>query len=157
MATTNVVSLIVRDSGGSRAALNAHFPSTVPLADIQTWVTEVATRLDAVTDGVIERAFVEMSLTLPAGLKAVPGAARVYEGALLTFDAAATDYSYAARVPAVRSALVSGTAINTADTDVANLVAAYVAGVSGIAPSDRYANDILGLTSGRLSVRKLTK
>lgn len=157
MAVTNTVSIIVRDAAGNRAALNAHFPASVTLADIQTWVTAAATRLDAVTDGVIERAFVEMALNLPGGLKSTPGSQRVYEGGLFTFDAANTDYSYSARVPAIQNALLSGNNINTSNSDVSNLVGAYVSGVSGVAPTDRYGNDLSGLTSAKVSVRKLAR
>ncbi len=112
MAVVSVIGVRVRDYVGGEKSIPFYILGTTSVADIQTAVNSLLTDLDPVIDGKIEAAFVTIGLTVPGGLKADPVAGHtVREGALLSYDAADTDYRWSSYIPSWEEAGFTGNTV----------------------------------------------
>lgn len=114
MAVVSVIGIRVRDYIGGEKSIPLYILGTTSVADIQTAVNAFVTDLDPVIDGKIEAAFVTVGLTLPGGLKSDPVAGKdVHNGALLSYDAANTDYRFSPYIPSWEEAGFAGNTVLT--------------------------------------------
>lgn len=154
MALTNLLSVSVMDASQGVKAIPIYFPTSVTVANLQTYLTALAPLLDACIDAKIIQAQATTQLTLPGGIKtdAVVGNT-VHEGALFSFNAASTIYKPSVYFPSWENAGFAGdVALESTPYDA--LLAAIVDGLSTFQPSDKYANDVSGVVGG---VRKFRK
>lgn len=154
MADVHVLSVRIQDKAGDSKSMALYFPSTVTMAEIQGFADLFIPDLDDAIDGKILSAAVQMSIDLPAGLKATAADGNtVHEGALLRYDAANTDYTWSVFVPSWANANFAG---NTVDTTAEMLAVSgrLVLGVTNAMPSDKFANDLLTYSGGERSFRK---
>jgi hypothetical protein len=154
VALTNLLSVSVMDMSQGVKAIPVYFPTTVTVANLQTFLTAFAPLLDAAIDAKIVSAAATTQLTLPGGIKtdAVTGNT-VHEGALFGFNATGTIYKPSIFFPSWQNAgFAADVALESTPYD--DLLAAITAGLSTFQPSDKYANDISGVVGG---VRKFRK
>lgn len=154
MALTNLLSVSVMDASQGVKAIPIYFPTSVTVANLQTFFTSLAPLLDACIDAKITSAQATTQLTVPGGIKtdAVVGNT-VHEGALFSFNAAATIYKPSIYFPSWENAgFAADVALESTPYDA--LLAAITAGLSTFQPSDKYANDISSVVGG---VRKFRK
>jgi hypothetical protein len=117
VAIVSVIGVRIRDYIGGEKSLPLYILGTTSLADIQTAVNAFLADLDPVIDGKIEEAVVTIGLTLPGGLKSSPVAGKdVHNGALLSYDAANTNYRFSPYIPSWEEAGFTGdTVLTTGD------------------------------------------
>jgi len=157
MALVSVASIGIVDSSGNRKTLPVYFPATNTLAEIQTEINSLVPLLDTAIAGKIADASVTLALTLPAGLKAnaVGGDNTVHEGALLTYDAANTAFSYSLFIPSFLNGLFEGDTVSL--TNLAGAAEALIGEIEDggdAAATDRQGNDLTAYISGRRAFRK---
>lgn len=135
MALALVGLLTFKDAKGESATTEFNFPSTVTLANAIIFAQQMAILYNNVTTGVITRIGVAVLATLPGTLRASADAdSDVEEGARFQFRTDGGFYT-GFRIPTFDEAkIISGTKqVDTADTDVAALVAAFEDGLSLVA------------------------
>lgn len=155
MANVHLLSVRVLDDDGTPGNVNIFLPSTLTLANIQTFADTFIVKLDAVTGCKIDSASVALALTLPGGLKAGAVAGTpVQWGANFSFDAADTPYRWTLHIPGVDQGIVVGDSIDVAPQYVVDFIAAMVDGVATFEPTDRYGNDLEALLGAVVSFRK---
>lgn len=153
MAADNLLSVVIEDDDADRRSAKVHFLPAATLADVQTYLTAYAPLLDAVSDGKLVEAFVQMQLTLPAGLKANPIAfSEVQKGANLTF-LNTSRYKYGVWVPAWKPSFFSDDGL-TNDAQVTDFIAAYYQGLAGVLPSNGFGFDLTSFSAGKKTFRK---
>lgn len=103
MAVVNTISIKIQDYVGGKGStknLVLYLPATTTVSTINTLLGTMLPLLDAVIDGQIMSASVDLALTLPSGLKSAPVTGQdVHNGANLTFDPNGTDFAYSFYVP----------------------------------------------------------
>jgi len=156
MANTNILSYSVTDGIGEVASVPIYFPTGLTVAQIQGASDLLVALLDPCIDGKVSAATLTLNLTLPGGLKsAAAGDNRI--GALLGFDCANTGYRQSMYIPSWIADGFTGNVV-TEDSPFDDFIAAILSGeTSGggtLAPSDKYANDIVAFLSGFKKVRK---
>jgi len=154
VALTNLLSVSVMDASQGVKAIPIYFPTSVTVANLQTFFTAFAPLLDVAIDAKIVAAQATTQLTVPGGIKtdAVVGNT-VHEGALFSFNAAATIYKPSIYFPSWENAGFAGdVALESTPYDA--LLDAIVTGLSTFAPSDKYANDVNGIVGGKRTFRK---
>jgi hypothetical protein len=124
--------LTFKDAKGAVATTEFNFPSSVTLANAKIFAQQMAILYNNVTTGVITRIGVAVLATLPGALRASADAdSDVEEGARFQFRTDGGFYT-GFRIPTFDEAkILSGTKqVDTADTDVAALVAVFEDGLS---------------------------
>jgi hypothetical protein len=154
MANTDFISYSLADVDGQRGTVQIFVPTGQTLADLQTFSNSMVAALDAVTAAVVQAATVTKALTLPGGIKGTATAGHyIQHGANFGFDAANTPYRHTVRVPAILESLLVGETVITDTGDGQAFAAGITGGYTGIAPSDRYGNDLTALLSALRSFR----
>lgn len=165
--STFIISATIQDAKASGSArvrntqvASIHVPiGSLTLGDIEAYHDAYIQALDDVTEGVITGSNVTLNFDLPAGIKSSAVAdSDVQEGVLMTFSMNGTTYKESLRVPAVVAAKLTGTALNTGDTDV-SAFADLLTGTTQtngktIAASNRFGNAFTALLGGSKSFRK---
>lgn len=131
------------------------FDNTVAtIANLISWVQGWAVSLDAVTDGQITKLRLALLIPLPSGLKTAAAANSDNEKTgLFTMNVTGSPNRYGVDVPAFAAALFVGNSIPI--TGAVLTYMNYITGtVTGITPSDRYANPLLGAERARKTFRK---
>jgi len=155
MAEVSIITFSLRDDAGKRSSVPVYVPATATQAQLEALADAIAPELDMVTGAVIEGITISLAHTLPEGLKVVTVADSLNGmGALFSFDAADTPYSYSVFVPAIRPSLVTLGVIDVADADIAAFVTAMHDGTAEADPSYRFANDLLLLHGVEVRFRK---
>lgn len=157
MADVNLVSYSVIDATGVVKSIPIYFPVGLSIANIQAGADALASAIDNVIDGVIQRYDVTLQLVKASGLKGTPGPQVARMGALLDYDAVATAYRHGIFIPTWKEAGFSGNVAVT--TGLYNTLEALIASGGGIGgselkPSDRYANDLVAFLKGTRRFRK---
>lgn len=154
------ISYVVRDADGDKNSMSlcvvrgAH-----TLANTTTFAQNVATLLDAITDGAIEEINLLFGCELPGGLKADPVAgAEAQIGGLIAFGMDGSDYRYAVRVPAFHLAYFTMKTINLAQAEVEAFTDEMVDGetIGGelFEPCNKFEFDLDSVIEGTKSIRR---
>lgn len=155
--TTNILSISIQDHSGNTKSLPLFFDDTTTLAELQAYATDFLPALDAVIDGKIVGATVELGITLPGGLKssAVDGNT-VHEGANLTYSAEGTEYAHTIYVPTwVNAGFAGDTPLTTGGyATVQGDLAGQVPESTGVESTDKYGNDLSTYIRGKRAFRK---
>lgn len=159
MALLHIGVSIIDDDGDVSTCVIKVPQGTLTLAEMVEFGQEIATLVDAISDGKITEISLILNLQLPGGLKANPVAfSEVQKGGLFAFSANGTPYRHSVRVPALTPSLFAGNAINTADADVAAFIAAMEDGLDAtgtqVQPSNKYEMDIVSLLTAVKSHRR---
>jgi len=155
MATVHVLSFSLIDDGGNTGSVVVYLPSTLTLAQVQTFTTSYAAALDGVTGAKIQSATVALALTLPGGLKANASADHpIQYGANFSYNADGTPYRLTQHIPAFLHTLITGEEIDIASALVIAVMDYMRDGVTGFEPTDRYGNDLEGFLGAAVSFRK---
>jgi len=159
MAQTSIISWTIQDADGNQTTFPLYFVlGSLSIANIQTYVNFFSPLLDAVTDGLITRARVQLEFGLPDGLKTDAVAlSNIQEGGLIAWDVDGTTLGYSQYVPAFFQDGFTGKEINFANTDVGNFVVGQLAGSSTVTSTDKYGNEVTATTSGRKRFRKFRR
>lgn len=153
------VSFSIEDRDGDNSTVIIFLDSTFTLAQYAGFVTNFAPLLDAVTQGKIVSATLNMDMTLPGGLKAsATSTAENQVGGLWTMATPAR-YKHGIRVPALVDSLFVGKNVNYSAAGAAqNFTNAITGGVdvSGtqIIPRDGYGNDLTSVATAVKSIRR---
>lgn len=155
MATVDLISYRVRDNAGKTGNILIYVPSGSTIANLQSFSDSLVALLDDTTGGLFESVSVSKALTLPGGLKVAPVAGHfVNLGANLAFDADQTIYNHTIRIPAILESLVVGEDVDISDPLITALETGIVTGFGGPVASDKYANDLTALLSGKATFWK---
>lgn len=150
----SLLSWQILDAGGKTKSIVMPMAATESQADIQTFVTNHAPLLDAIIDGVITGASVQLALTLPGGLETVPAVDMlVSTGGLFGFSVTGSAYRKALYVPAVKNSLIS----DTKDIPNAGAAATWITDVlSGteVSITDNFENPLAAFLGGERVNRK---
>jgi hypothetical protein len=152
MATWGVT-YTIRDRKGATATLRFNLPYQA-LSDAQGWAEDMATYLDAVITGVVQGVNLQANISLPVGLKTVPGDdSDVEAGARFDWQTAG-GFRTSNRVPTFdeQKITVGGTSVDLTDLDVADFVQMVTAAIElpgnyAISPCDGRGDDIVALTT----------
>lgn len=153
-------SFTLRDSDGDTTTEVIHVPDgSATLVELETFGQMAGDLLDAISDGVLDRVVLTVSIPLSGNGKVSPVQfSEVQKGGLFGFSALGTNYRHSVRVPAMTPALFAGNAVDTADADVAAFVTAMETGINVggkiLLPCDKYGNDVQSLISARKSHRR---
>jgi len=160
MAVAKEVVFSIQDDDGHTSQVSVRIPSGTAAADATAFASDVATLLDAVIDGVITRAGISETVTLPGGLKvAALDTCDVEVGATL-FYLAAGGFVFRHRLPTWKRSLivVDGSDILVGDTDVDAWLAMMTAGITPVAtlvqPSEWRDGDITAFSTGSQTFTK---
>jgi len=140
MAQQARLSVTVRDEWGIEAATTAYISvdDAATMANLQTAWFHFQQDIDAVSDGQVVRGSIALVMA-PDSVKTAPNAgSRVEQTGLFNFIGTASPRRWAAAVPAIAAAVLSGDRIDLANGDVATFVALLTGGVSG---TYAYTND----------------
>jgi hypothetical protein len=155
MATVDLLSFSLLDDAGNTANVHVYVASTYTLAQLQTFVEQIAPDLDAITGSKINTVQVTKALTLPAGLKAAATAnSRNPWGANMAYDAANTDYRHTIRIPAILPSLLAGDKVDDTEAAIITFNTQVTTGDGVVSPTDRYANDLSAFLEGIATFRK---
>ena len=147
---SHVVSIGITDFAGDRKTLPLFFPTEDSVATIQTQMNTLLPLLDAVIDGKISDMSIQLSMTLPGGLKAgAVSGNTVHEGANLRYDVAGSDYVHTPYVPSWENAGFAGAAVLATGE-----YAALEAGIITAGASDKNGLDLSAFISGNRAFRK---
>lgn len=150
----------IRDAKNQSSTMQINVPAGTAFSDVQLFAREFALLLDPCINGVITRVGVSLAVDVStAGLAISPdNTADVEEGARFQFRTAG-GYNTAFRIPTfLESKIATGSKdVNTADTDIAAIIAAMTAGIDlaplggggTVAPTDPRGDDVAALTFAR--------
>lgn len=159
MANPYSVSFSIEDRDGDNSTVVIFVDSTFTLAQYAGFVTAFAPLLDAVTQGKIVSATLNMDMTLPGSLKSsATSTAENQVGGLWTLATPAR-YKHGLRVPALIDSLFVGKNVNYSAAGAGqNFTNAVTGGVdvSGtqIIPRDGYGNDLTSVATAVKSIRR---
>ncbi len=109
MAEVHVISVGVVDFLGKRKTIPLYAPAATSLATLASILDTTLNAIDDAIDGQIVDISVQLSLTLPSGLKSAPVTGnKVYEGANLTYDPADTNFAFSIYIPSWKEAGFAG-------------------------------------------------
>lgn len=156
MAVPYLVSIAITDATGDRKTLQIYFdPTTATLAQITTWCQNLASVVDAVSDGVIQEMNLTLNIALPSGLDTAPtGDVDIQRGALFGFDASGTPYRHSVWVPGFAAVTFTGDLVDFANAGVQAFDDYLTTTTTGITGSDKYGNHLVSAISGVKSFRK---
>ena len=156
MALVSLISYSIKAAVGKPKSLPIYVPTSgLTIANAQLFSDDMAAALDAVTEGVIETASVTFTLTLPSGLKTTAVTnSDIQEGALFSMTPANTAYNQGIWVPAFLQSLFAGEDVPYASGAAATFKDLLINGSHTVLPSDRYANDLVGITSAVKTFRR---
>lgn len=150
----------ILDQDGDTSTATFNIPDTNDYSDVEEFADAFIPLVDAVVLGEIQEAGISHTLTLPAGLKALPGTGcDVQNGALFSFETAG-GYRTSVRLPSFDTALYSPNSkdVNTEQEDVVAFAAAMLSGIVAtggtVSPSDYRGDDINSLVKAVQSFRK---
>ena len=151
-----LASVAITDSTGDRKTCQVYFdPGTATLAQITTWLQNLASVIDAVTDGVIQEINLSLNITLPGGLDTTAVAGTdIQRGALFGFDAENTQYRHSVWVPAFSEGSFSGDIVDEANAGVQAFEDYLTTTVNTIRASNKYGDHLTAEISGEKSFRK---
>jgi hypothetical protein len=156
MALTTLISFGIVGAQGKSKRVPVYIVATANDTEIQAAIDAIAPAMDAAIDGQITDVLVTKAFTLPGGLKSSandPSHAR--EGALLSFDAAGTNYTYSVYVPTWEEAGFADDTVLSSGSYAAleaALIASYGAGSRAL--TDPYGNDLTAFLQGKRTFRK---
>jgi hypothetical protein len=155
------MSTTIRDEPGERSAVSLYFtfPDTLTLAQVVTYLQTGITRIDAITDGVIDRAKFVVDVPLPGGIKPTPApGSDNEETGLFTFQLSEIpSKSWAADVPAIAQAVLDASHPNRIDLtngDVSNFVTYVVSSGAGSPTNNLWSSLLSGVRTGLKTFRK---
>src|SRR5689334_18991201 len=150
MAVPYLASIAITDATGDRKTMQVYFdPTTATLAQITTWLQNLALVVDAVSDGVIESMSLTLAVTLPGGLDTAPtGDVDIERGALIGFDASGTPYRHSVWIPAFSTTMFTGDLVDFSNAGVQALDDYLTTTVTGITASDKFGNHLVAPLSG---------
>ena len=129
-------------------------PSTLTLANVQTYLTAFAPLLDAITDGQIVGASIAFGLTLPGGLKSGPVADSDARMAWRASFGNASRFKWGNYVPAIAASKRAGGIVDPTDTDISAYLNAMITGLSTFQPTNGYGDDLTSFARGKISLLK---
>jgi len=154
MASDVLLSVNVLDADGDTRAAKVHLPAATSEADIATYAAAFMPLLDAVVEGKITSATYSKPLALPGGLKAGAVAnSEVQKGANFSF-VNSSRYKYGVWVPSWTPTLFTGDLVNQGGTGVAAFINAFIAGLSGIQPTNGFGFDLTAISRATKTFRK---
>lgn len=143
MAIPTLVSFSLTDSDGETSSLPIFVQSGLTLAQYETFVSNAAPLIDAVTGCKLNSASITIYPTLPNGLKASPAAGvENQRGANFLFNTGAR-YRHSIRVPGWLA--FSGQTVNLEAAGVGAFIDMLVTGLAPVTPRDGYDNDLVSL------------
>lgn len=158
MAVVDSISIPVTCEGGPTKRSVVFFPTGLAVADLQGFWTAFAPEFDTMHSGVTGLPTAKFTMTNPGGLRANPVAdSDSRRGCLMSFDAAATNYSWGFFLPGVNPSVIVGGVINEADASLIAVRDRLLTGEAGPParlPADRFGNDLTGFLGAVLSFRK---
>lgn len=120
----NTIAYRIRDDEAdtSEDTLAVYAPAGLTLAQYQAFADFQAPLVDALTEGQITAVQLNITLTLPGGLKATPVAGALNErGGLITFDTTGPRAD-SVRIPAMSRTIMPGDSFSLEDNDVSALI-----------------------------------
>lgn len=155
MALVNTISIPITDDAGASRRMVYHTPAAATLAQIQTMWDLAAVELDALTGGIISAPDVTLALTNPGGLKVTALLDHFNrQGALISFGAADTNYSWSQFVPSLRDTLITAGAIEVGLSGFTDWRDRMLSGDAVVLPTNPYGDDIDTFQAATLSFRK---
>lgn len=149
-----LISVNVQDADGDTRAAKIHLPAATTEADIATYAAAYMPLLDAVVDGKVVAAKYEKPLALPGGLKAAAVAnSEVQKGANFSFNNASR-YKYGVWIPVWTPGLFTNDLVNQVGAGVPAFINAYLAGLSGIQPTNGFGFDLTSIARATKTFRK---
>jgi hypothetical protein len=153
MALVDVVSFRLIDADGDSKTLPVYIPSGDTLANITTFAQAMGAAIDDASGCLLDAISVTVNVALPGGIKgAATAGSEVQKGALLSFDAADTNYKQSYYVPGWNDAGFSGNAVNA--TGVYDTLIDLFVTTAGIDATDRDGNDLTAYIAGVKKFRK---
>lgn len=153
MALAVTLTFTITDALGKSAITKVRVPTGFSIAQYLEFGTAMGNIIAALANGAITDITIGVPLSLSgATIRAVATSlADVGEKALLMAQSAITGLFARFNIPTYdQSKTVSGSdQVDTTDTDVAAYIAVIESGVSGVAPCDRRANDLVDVISVR--------
>lgn len=152
MADDLLMSFRVVASGGPPKIVPIWLPNATTVGDCQLYATAFIPVLEAVSDGYVQAASVEIAMSTAASKGAPDGASYSNHGARILHDTAGR-YAHGTWVPAWKPALFAG-------DDVTNVLAvtafeaALRAGLGGIQPLNGHGLDLTAYLGGKRAYRK---
>jgi hypothetical protein len=133
-------------------------PDTSTLADFNSFLTDYAPLLDAITDGQITAAHVRQQLALPSGLKSAPAStAEVERTGLFNYTMSGNPYKFGIDVPAIADSKIVSGKINLTDSDILAWKSFILTGVGGITIVSKFLQSLIALVDALISFRKHRK
>lgn len=148
MASDVLISVSSQDAYAKSKQTHIHFPSTLTLANAQTFVSGYLPKWDALSGSFVTGVTITLPLTYTGlGLKTVAtSGVSALVAARFSFDAGVR-LAYGVDVPGVLPKYWTGKKdlAESGGTDLADFAAAYVAGISGQNPTNGSGEDLLSL------------
>lgn len=162
MAIQNaIVSYTVIDADGDQASIPIYVSyddATATLATITTWVQQVAGYLDAITDTQVTKINVQLSVSIPGGLKpAAVAGSDVERTGLITYNLTTpAGKAYGQDIPGFATDEFTGDAINTGSLDVLQWTGRMTGAVAPFtAKNDLWSSTLASVRKGVKTFRKL--
>jgi hypothetical protein len=159
MAQPLVLSYQITDALGVTATHLAYInaPTTVTLANLQTFANDYTPLLDAVTDGEITFIEVRVPLTITGAKSAPVAGSEVERTGLFNFEQAGTRYKFGEDVPSIAAALITNGRIDLSNAAITNWVSFLEATTLGITFVSKFANALIALLDAVITFRKRRK
>ena len=158
-AVSGVVQYSIIDADSEPDSIDVPFTtSTGLLADIVAFINALTPAVDLVIDGQIIKITLKLKIPLPGGLKSAPASGAENERTgLFTMLATGTPNAYGLDLASFSSIYFTGNAINTANANVAALIAILTGTTSSTKITDRYGNDLASVKTAYKTFRKKRK
>jgi len=128
------------------------------LAQVVTDAQAVQGLIDPILDGQIVKSVFNLIVPLAGGIKATPVAgSEIERTGLFNWTVNGSIYDYAIDLAAFAAAKFIGNAIDTGDADVSAFIDAIIAGMTHLAFTDKYGNDVEANRNARKTFRKHRK
>jgi hypothetical protein len=136
-------------------ALFLDAPSTVTLANLQTFANDYTPLIDAIIDGEIVGISVDVPLLISGakGAPTVPGSS-VEETGLIGWEQAASNYKASIDIPSIAHAVVALGKIDLTNTDFVAWRNFVLATTVGIKFCSKFGNDLVALKDALITFRK---
>ncbi len=133
-------------------------PSTVTIANLQTFANDYLPLLDGITSGMIVGVKVDVPLNVVAGLKSAPVAAsEVERNGLFNFGLSGSKYKNGILVPSISESLLVNGKIDLTNAAITNWISFLHATTLGITIVSKFLVALQGLVDALLTFRKHRK
>jgi len=160
MAVPSIISYQLTDETGvvATSPLFINTPSTITIANLQTFADAYTPLLDGITDAQITGIEVRIPLTITGAKSAPVGLADVERTGLFNFEQAGSNYKFGVDVPGIATDVIDSSGrIDLTISNVTNWIAFLLIATAGIRPESKFGNFLLGLVDALRTFRKHRK